>query len=110
MNIPAFLLDLLTFWFIDGPKGLINYFSSFNTAFLKLFSFQILTRTYFKPWKNEYRQGLVGFSIGMGIIIKSLLLLFDLLLLVMFLLIEIFIVIAFILWPFITIGILFIKF
>lgn len=99
--------DFLFFWFIQAPKGLINYFSSFNTAFLKLFSFRQFVSTFFKPWKNEYRQGLVGFSIAMGIIIKSFMIIFDISLLVIFLIVECVLVLAFIAWPFATIVLLF---
>jgi hypothetical protein len=108
LSLPLVLLDILKFWFYEGPVGLIQYFSSFNTAFLKFFSFQLLARTYFKPWKNEYRQGLVGFSIGMGMVIKSFILLMDLAILVVFLFVELGIVIGFVTWPFLTVAVLFI--
>lgn len=39
-----------------------------------LLSFPALLRTFFKPLKSEYREGLVLFSIFMGIIIKSIIL------------------------------------
>lgn len=31
-----------------------------------------MLKTFFRPWKNEYREGLVRFSIFMGIAFKSL--------------------------------------
>ncbi|HEX8965351.1 MAG TPA: hypothetical protein VF820_02875 [Patescibacteria group bacterium] len=99
--------DFVFFWFIQAPKGLVNYFASFNNAFLKLFSFRQFATTFFKPWKNEYRQGLVGFSITMGIIIKSFMILFDLSLLFVFITVEIILILAFIAWPFATIWLLF---
>ncbi len=99
--------DFLFFWFIQAPKGLASYFASFNNAFLKLFSFRQFVSTFFKPWKNEYRQGLVGFSVAMGIIIKSCMILFDLSLLFVFVVIEILLILLFIAWPFATIGLLF---
>jgi hypothetical protein len=79
----------LQFWFVEAPLGLLRYFSSLNTAFLHLFSLPLLLRTFFKPLKNEYRQGLVGFSIGMGIVIKSCLIFIDLLFFLMLLVLEI---------------------
>ena len=60
-------VQFLKFWFIDAPRNLIAFFNSLNNAFLQLCSLPLLLKTYFKPWKNEYREGLVGFSIGMGI-------------------------------------------
>jgi len=46
-------------------------------------------KTFFKPWKNEYREGLVGFSIVMGMIIKSLFIFADLCLFAGLLLVEV---------------------
>lgn len=70
----------LKFWFIDAPYSIISFFTSLNKAFMQLFSLPLLVKTYFKPWKNEYRQGLVAFSIGMGMFIKSFVIVVDLLL------------------------------
>lgn len=39
-----------------------------------LLSVPLLLRTFFKPLKSEYREGLVLFSVLMGIIVKSILL------------------------------------
>lgn len=100
--------DFFIFWFWESPRGLFNYFSSVNNAFLKLFSFQVLAQSFFKPWKNEYREGLVEFSIFMGICIKSMVLFFDLVLLCIIILFEILFCAGFILWPFATIYLLFI--
>ena len=100
--------QLIVFWFVEAPKGLIDYFLSFNSAMLKFFSLQILLRTFFKPWKNEYREGLVGFSILMGIVIKSMIIFFDLLLFLIVFILEIVLIFLFICWPIATIAILFI--
>jgi len=108
-KLPVLILDALFFWFIEAPKGLTLYFLSLNDALLKLFSFRVLLSTYFKPWKNEYRKGLVGFSIAMGMFIKGWTILFDLALLLVFIVIEIAAVLAFVLWPFATLGLFFIK-
>jgi hypothetical protein len=108
-KLPLLILDGLYFWFFEAPKGLVLYFYSFNEALLKLFSFRLLLYTYFKPWKNEYRKGLVGFSIGMGMFIKSWILLFDILILLLFIILETSTVAAFILWPFATVALFFVK-
>lgn len=60
------------FWFYEAPKEQLSYFASVNHAFLQLFSLSLLIKTFFKPVKNEYRDGLVGFSIGMGMFLKSI--------------------------------------
>ncbi len=110
--MPNFLLlaiDFMKFWYIDAPKGLIDYFSSLNASFLKLFSLRLLLATFFKPWKNEYRQGLVGFSMIMGMAIKSMIIAFDLIVFFVLVVCEIFAIFLFITWPVITILLLFIP-
>lgn len=101
-------LSFLKFWFFEAPVSILHYFVSLNKAFFQLFSLPLLLKTYFKPWKNEYRQGLVGFSIAMGMFIKTFVILADLVLFILLLVIEMFAFIAFIMWPFITVYILFI--
>ncbi|MBF8249545.1 MAG: hypothetical protein HW400_146 [Candidatus Levybacteria bacterium] len=95
--------QFLRFWFIDFPKNLIIFFASLNKAFLQLFSLPLLVRTYFKPWKNEYRQGLVGFSIGMGMFVKTFVILADFILLLLLFLLEVLFVAGFVAWPILTI-------
>ena len=107
MDIIGLFLLFLSFWFIKAPIGLIAYFSSLNKAFLELFSLGLLVRTFFKPWKNEYRKGLIGFSIGMGMAIKSMVILVDTLLFGVLLAGEVVFLIAFFVWPLATIGLLF---
>jgi hypothetical protein len=104
--IISFPFDFLRFWFFQAPKELVLYFLSLNKAFLQLFSLGLLLRTFFKPIKNEYRNGLVGFSIGMGIFVKTWIILFDTALLLLLTAFELVFVIAFVLWPFATIALL----
>lgn len=103
LNLP---LIFLKFWFFEGPKSLILFFASLNNAFMQMFSLPLLVKTFFKPWKNEYREGLVAFSIGIGMFIKSLFIFADLLLFTILLSIEIFIVLLFVLMPVITVDLL----
>lgn len=98
----------LKFWFFDAPWAQLVFFTSLNRAFLHLFSLPILVKTYFKPWKNEYREGLVGFSIGMGMFIKSTVILVDIVLLLMLVLFEILFITAFVAWPIATVYLLFV--
>lgn len=97
-------LTFLKFWYLDAPIGILGFFSSLNKAFIQLFSLPLLVKTYFKPWKNEYREGLVGFSIGMAMFIKTFVILTDIILLFLLLLLELIIILGFIFWP---IGIFF---
>jgi hypothetical protein len=98
---------LLKFWFIESPVALFKFFSSLNSAFFQLFSLPLLLRTYFQPLKNEYRQGLVGFSRAMGIFIKTFFIIADLLMLIILLTIEIVVFVGFIFFPIATVALLF---
>src|SRR3989344_7563905 len=92
-------LAFLKFWFFEAPIGLVNYFVSLNKAFFQLFSLPLLIKTYLRPWKNEYREGLVGFSIGMAMFIKTLVILTDILLLFLLLTVEFIVLLGFVFWP-----------
>lgn len=92
-------LTFLKFWYLETPIGILGFFGSLNSAFLQLFSLPLLIRTYFKPWKNEYREGLVGFSIGMAMFIKTFVILTDFVLLLLLLAVELVIVLGFLFWP-----------
>ena len=107
MGFLALPLNFLVFWYFEAPKGIILYFLSLNKAFFTLFSLPLLIRTFFRPLKNEYRKGLVGFSIGMGIVVKSTLIFVDLLLLLILVFVELTLFVLFLLLPIGTIFILF---
>jgi len=96
----------LKFWFLEAPIALIEFFGSVNKAFLQLFSLPLLVKTYFKPWKNEYREGLVGFSIGMAMFIKTFVIFTDIVLLLLLLSVELIIILVFLFWPIGTIFLL----
>lgn len=89
----------LKFWFVEAPASIISFFASLNNAFMQLFSVPLLAKTYFRPWKNEYRQGLIAFSIGIGMFIKTFVILIDLLLFLVLFFIEVILTLAFILLP-----------
>jgi len=100
-------LIFLKFWFLESPKNLFSFFASLNSAFLQLFSLPLLIRTYFKPWKNEYRKGLIGFSIAMGMFIKTFVIIVDIFLLFFLLIFEVIFMASFVFWP---IGIILLLF
>jgi hypothetical protein len=108
MNYFTLPVMFLKFWFIESPIALLKFFISLNSAFFKLFSLPLLLKTFFKPLKNEYRQGLVGFSRAMGIVVKAFFILADLAILFLLLFIEISIFVAYIFFPIATIALLFI--
>lgn len=102
-------LIFLKFWFLEAPSAVLTYFASLNSSFLQLFSLTLMLKTFFKPIKNEYRQGLVGFSICMGMGIKSILIVIDLIFLFILLTLELIVLLIFLLLPFVSIGVLFIH-
>ncbi len=100
-------LAFLRFWFFEAPAEIYGYFASLNHAFFQTFALTLFIKTFFKPLKNEYRKGLVGFSRAMGIFVKSLFIVADLIILIPMLLIELIVLIGFIALPLMTILILF---
>ena len=107
MNYATLPVMLLKFWFIESPVALLKFFASFNSAFFELFSLPLLLRTYFQPLKNEYRQGLVGFSRALGIFIKTFFIIGDLAMLAVIVTIEVVIFVSFVFFPIATVALLF---
>jgi hypothetical protein len=68
-----------------------------------------MVKTFFYPWKNEYREGMVRFAIFMGIVIKSLFILADLIIFAGLILLEIVLFIGFLFWPVAVFVLPFIK-
>lgn len=101
-----FLLTLplvfLQFWFYELPRNQIRFFLSFNQSFLHFMSFRQLIQTFFKPLKNEYREGLVGFSISIGIFVKIVIIFFTVFLLLCFMFLELLFVLGFLGMPFLA--------
>lgn len=95
------------FWFVEAPLSLIGYFHSFNHAFLELFSLPLFLKTFFKPLKNEYREGLIVFSRIMGMVIKFVLIIVDVGLYILILAVEGLILIGFVTFPIATVYLLF---
>jgi hypothetical protein len=109
MSIVLLPFYILKFWYLEAPIKLFAYFFHLNKAFFHLFSLPLMLRTFFRPWKNEYREGLVKFSIFMGMVFKTLFIMSDLLIFSLLLIFEIIIFIAFLAWPFVAIYMLFVK-
>lgn len=99
-------IAFLKFWYFEAPRELIGFFNSLNAAFFKLFGLIIFIKTFFKPLKNEYRKGLVGFSRWMGMGIKTILIIIDLIIFIPILFSEIIIIFAFLVFPVLTFGLI----
>lgn len=105
MRTPVILpLVFLQFWFYDLPKEVAHYFLSVNKVYFHLFSVKMLLQTFFKPIKNEYREGLVHFSIGLGIFVKTCVLLVAFILFLPLLFVEILLLTFFVGFPFVVTG------
>lgn len=76
-------------------------------AFMQLFSLPLFLQTYTKPLKNEYRQGLVGFSRTMGIAIKTVLIIVDVILFTGLLAFEVIVFTGYVFFPIATFWLLF---
>lgn len=84
MNTPAATayvvklpIEFIHWWYIEAPITLLKILRWVFLAFVHLFSFKNLFTTFFKPWKNEYREGLVRTSIFIGAFIKFFIIIFD---------------------------------
>lgn len=99
-------LLFLKFFFYELPVAAMTYFTSINRAFLQMFSLPLLVKTYFKPWKNEYRKEFVPMAIGIGMVIKTFVIIADLIIFLLLLLFEFIFILGIILWPLITVEFL----
>ncbi len=72
-------LEFLHWWFIEATFNLFQILRFVLAASYRILGVELLFRTFFKPWKNEYREGLTRFALFMGMAIKSFFLFFDLL-------------------------------
>jgi hypothetical protein len=106
-GILLFPLIFLKFWYLEAPLNMLRFFASLNKAFFGVFSLPLMLKTFFKPWKNEYREGLVGFSIMMGMVMKSLFIFADLLLFILLISAE---VIMFLVFLFLPVGVFVLPF
>ena len=100
---------LFSFWYKDVVGGVFRFLLSFNRYAASLLSVPLLLKTFFKPLKNEYRQGLVFFSIIAGILIKSALLSVSFLVFLVMLLVELFLLCFLLVLPLILTILVFSK-
>lgn len=100
MAILLYPFYLIVFWYKDVVLGLAGFFVVFNRYISSLLSLHLLTSTFFKPLKNEYRKGLVVFSIISGMVVKMILIPAILLILAFFLFIEALFLIGLSVFPF----------
>lgn len=102
------ITGFLKFWFYEAPAEMMAVFRSFNGYFIELFAYRLSLVTFFKPLKNEYRAGLVGFSRTIGILTKICILTVDTVIFLLILAIEAILLLFFIFYPVLTVLFLFI--
>ncbi|HEX7456351.1 MAG TPA: hypothetical protein VF303_02705 [Candidatus Nanoarchaeia archaeon] len=109
MNAPAVSvyvakipIDFFRWWFLEAPITLFKILVWIFAASAHLFSFKELFTTYLRPWKNEYRKGLVRTGIFIGAFIKTLLILFDLFIFTILFIVESAVFVAWLALPFIV--------
>ncbi len=106
----AFLYPLfvLRFWYLEAPAGILRFYRYLNLYVASALSIRLLLKTFFRPLKNEYRMGLVWFSVMMGVGFKSVLIVTSVIMLIIILAFEIIFLFAFLLFPFIPFYLLFV--
>jgi hypothetical protein len=87
--LPSLPFDFFHWWFFESTVNLAKILAFIFRAAVHLLSIDLIFRTFFKPWKNEYRQGLERFSIFFGAGFKSFLLVFDVFFLIGLVIVEI---------------------
>lgn len=97
-------LQFLLWWFVEATFTLFKIMRFSLAAAYHLLGTGSLIKTFFKPWKNEYREGLVRFSILMGMFMKTMLLIFDLFFFSLLILTEFILLLGWILLPLIVLG------
>lgn len=100
--------EFLKFWFYEAPAEMLAVFRSFNGYFVELFAYRLSLMTLFKPLKNEYRSGLVGFSRAIGILTKICILTVDTVIFSLILTVEAAVLVFFVFYPVLTVIFLFI--
>lgn len=61
----------IKFWFFEGPQFFLKLTWLLVRTASAILSLPILLKTYFAPWKGEYRKGYVGVARGVGVVVRS---------------------------------------
>lgn len=73
-NVALFLVRLpymaLRFWLYEGPTKITSLSWVIVRSTANILSVPILIKTFFAPWKGEYRKGFVAIARGIGIVIR----------------------------------------
>jgi hypothetical protein len=103
ISFSAYLLslpvDFLHWWFVEATFNLFQILRFILSATYRFLGVGLIFKTFFKPWKNEYREGLTRFALFMGMFIKTIFLFFDLIFFGFLIMVEGFVLIAWLTFP-----------
>lgn len=107
ISFSSYLLTLpfefVHWWFIEATFNLLQILRFTLAATYRFLGVGLLFKTFFKPWKNEYREGLTRFALFMGMFIKTMFLFFDVIFFSFVILLEGFVLIVWLTFPLIVI-------
>lgn len=107
ISFSAYLLTLpvqfIRWWFFEATFSLLKIMLFLLSGVFHLLGIASIFKTFFKPWKNEYREGLVRFAIFMGMFLKIMILIIGVLFLFGFIILEFLFLFAWVLFPLIVI-------
>jgi len=86
-------------WYYEAPPKLFTYLTRVLGGIAHLLSVELLLKTFFEPWRAEYRKGFVAVARFVGISVKAIFLIFDFLILSAILIWGVFIFISWFLLP-----------
>lgn len=96
------ILDLFYWWIYQTPANLVRFFKLYLSALNHQLSYTEIIKTFFKPWRGEYRKGLIGTAILMSVLVKTPVLLAETLILIVFLVFAVLVIVAWYLWPMVS--------
>ena len=80
--------EFLHWWWVEATFNLLQILRFLLLACYRFLGVGLIFKTFFKPWKNEYREGLTRFALFMGMFIKTTFLFFDLVFFTFLILVE----------------------
>src|SRR3989344_2745423 len=86
-------------WYYEAPPKLFTYLTRILWRIAHLLSVELLLKTFFEPWRKEYRKGFVAVARFVGISVKAIFLFFDLFILGAILIWSVFIFVSWFLLP-----------